>query len=108
MLSIILPDPWRLGEGGDFMYQYRFADNLCRLCKEQNISVDELAGKIEKSPRQVNRYRNGQCENLSLETMAKIASVLNVSIIELLFKASWDNFLSLPVKTCSHMVIPYG
>lgn len=65
------------------MYQYIFADNLCRLCKEKHISVEELADAIGKSSRQVNRYRNGQCENLSLRTIAKIAEVLNVSIAEL-------------------------
>ena len=84
MIFGIILDPWKLGEGGVIMYQYKFADNLCRLCKEQHISVNELADKIQKSPRQVNRYRNGQCENLSLETLGKIASVLNVSITELL------------------------
>ena len=65
------------------MYQYIFAENLCRLCKERQISVDELADKIEKSPRQINRYRNGRCEYISLCTLAKIAAVLNVSITEL-------------------------
>ena len=65
------------------MYQYHFADNLCRLCKEKHISVEELADAIEKSPRQVSRYRNGQCENLSLRNIAKIAKVLDVSISEL-------------------------
>ena len=59
------------------MYQYLFADNLCKLCKEKHISVNELADAIEKSPRQVSRYRNGQCENLSLRTIAKIAKVWN-------------------------------
>ena len=66
------------------MYQYIFADNLCRLCKEKHISINELAVRIEKSPRQINRYRNGQCENLSLSTLAKISDVLNVSISDLL------------------------
>ena len=83
LLIRTIPEPWRLGEGGVFMYQYLFADNLCRLCKEKHISVNELADAIEKSPRQVNRYRNGQCENLSLCTIAKIAKVLDVSIAEL-------------------------
>lgn len=66
------------------MYQYIFADNLCRLCREQHISVTKLADAIGKSPRQVNRYRNGQCENISLGTVEKIASVLHVSLSELL------------------------
>lgn len=62
------------------------SDNLCRLCKEKHISVNELADAIEKSLRQVNRYRNGQCENLSLSTIAKIAKVLDVSIAELFYE----------------------
>lgn len=66
------------------MYQYIFADNLCRLCKEQHVSVNELADAIGKSPRQVNRYRNGQCKNISLGTLIKIAEALNVNLAELL------------------------
>ncbi len=69
------------------MYQYIFADNLCRICKEQGISASALAERIGKSLRQVNRYRNGQCENLSLVTLATIAKVLNVSIADLLSKS---------------------
>lgn len=66
------------------MYQYIFADNLCRICQERKISVDELAEKIEKSPRQISRYRNGQCENLSLCTLDKISKALHISITDLL------------------------
>ena len=66
------------------MYQYIIADNLCRLCREQHISVNQLAEAIDKSPRQVNRYRNGQCENISLSTLLKISKVLHVSLFELL------------------------
>ena len=66
------------------MYQFKLADNLCKFCSERKISVNELADAIGKSPRQVNRYRNGQCENISLCTLAKIASVLNISIADLL------------------------
>lgn len=66
------------------MYRYVFADNLCRICKEQQISVDFLAESIGKSTRQINRYRNGQCENISLDTLSKIAHALNISIAELL------------------------
>ena len=78
-------EPWQLGEGGGMMYQYHysFADNLCRLCKERNISAEKLADAIGKSPRQVNRYRNGQCENISLNTISRIADALDVSILEL-------------------------
>ena len=60
-------------------YMAAFADNLCRLCKERKISVEALAEAIEKSPRQVNRYRNGQCANISLATLSKIACALEVN-----------------------------
>ncbi len=80
-------DPRKPGEGGERMYQYIFADNLCRLCKERQISASALAEEIGKSLRQVSRYRNGQCKNLTLATLAKIARVLNVSIAELLSEA---------------------
>ena len=66
------------------MYEYIFADNLCRLCNEKHISVNELADKIGKSPRQINRYRNGQCKNISVKTLSEIAGILNVSIHDLL------------------------
>ena len=65
------------------MCQYIFANNLCRLCKEKQISVEQLAEAIDKSPRQINRYRNGQCKTISLSTLEKIATVLQVNIAEL-------------------------
>lgn len=66
------------------MYQYQFANNLCELCNKRNISVDKLAELIGKSSRQVSRYRNGQCQNITLSTLEKIADVLEVHIAELL------------------------
>lgn len=66
------------------MDMQKIAENICRLCKEQHISVDVLAERIDKSPRQVNRYRNGQCKNISLKTLASIADALNTSITVLL------------------------
>ena len=65
------------------MDQFIFADNLCRLCRQQKISVEKLAEAIEKSPRQINRYRNGQCKNISLATLSKIAAVLDVDLADL-------------------------
>ena len=55
------------------MYQYIFANNLCRICRDRNISIEALAEAIDKSPRQVSRYRSGQCENISLKTMESAA-----------------------------------
>ena len=66
------------------MYQYHFANNLCKLCDKRHISIDELAERIGKSSRQISRYRNGQCQNITLATLEKIADALEVSLIELL------------------------
>ena len=66
------------------MYQYQFANNLCELCAKHHISIDELAERIGKSSRQISRYRNGQCKNITLSTLGKIADVLEVHITELL------------------------
>jgi len=70
------------------MDQFIFADNLCRLCRQKKISVEKLAEAIEKSPRQINRYRNGQCKNISLATLSKIAAVLDVDLADLFTAAS--------------------
>lgn len=65
------------------MYRYILADNLCKYCKIHQLNVYQLADAIGKSPRQVNRYRNGQCD-ISLNTLERIADVFQVSIIDLL------------------------
>lgn len=66
------------------MYQYHVANNLCRLCTKHKISIEELAERIGKSPRQISRYRSGQCQNITLATLEKIADVFHVSAAELL------------------------
>lgn len=65
------------------MYQYKFANNLCRLCNTHNITIDELAEYIGKSSRQISRYRSGQCPNITLSTLEKIADVFQIHISEL-------------------------
>ena len=79
-----LPEPCELGEGGVFMNQYEFSDRLYQLCKEKHITTTQLAEAIGRSPRQVNRYRNGQCKNISLEVLTSIADALNISLSDLL------------------------
>ena len=66
------------------MYQYIFANHLCELCDKRQITIDELAEIIGKSSRQVSRYRNGQCQNITLSTLEKIADVLEVPLLDLL------------------------
>lgn len=77
-------ESWKLGEGGEQMDKHNIADNICRLCREKNVSVEALAESIGKSPRQVNRYRNGQCENIPIETLSAIADTLDTTIADLL------------------------
>ena len=66
------------------MDRFRIADNICRLCQEQNVSIEALAEAIGKSPRQVSRYRSGQCKMIPFETLSAIAEILNTSIYFLL------------------------
>ena len=66
------------------MDRFRIADNICRLCQEQNMSIEALAEAIGKSPRQVSRYRSGQCKMIPFETLSAIAETLNTSISFLL------------------------
>lgn len=66
------------------MYQYKLANNLCRLCDEKNISTEKLAELIGKSSRQVSRYRNGGSANITLSTLEDISDVLGVHLFELL------------------------
>lgn len=55
--------------------------------KENNINQKQLAEMIEVSPQYVNKILKGN-ENLSLETIAKIESALNINLIEI---SSFDN-----------------
>lgn len=65
-------------------YLYILSTNLCRICDEKNVSIFQLAEAIDKSPRQISRYRNGQCSNISLSTLVKISKYLDISLVELL------------------------
>lgn len=65
------------------MNNYVIADNICKFCQQKQITVEQLAEAIGKSPRQVNRYRNAQCKNISFSTLSKIADALKISVTEL-------------------------
>lgn len=65
------------------MDSFTIADNICRIQKEKGISNEILAELIGKSPRQVNRYRNGS--DMPVSVLLQISDALNVSI-ELLTK----------------------
>lgn len=66
------------------MDRYTIARNICRLCEEQQICVEQLAEMIGKSTRQINRYRNGQCKTIPLDVLNALADALHTTIPELL------------------------
>lgn len=66
------------------MDRYTIARNICRLCEEQQICVEQLAEMIGKSTRQMNRYRNGQCKTIPLDVLNTLADALHTTIPELL------------------------
>lgn len=63
---------------------YKIADNIAKYQKLRHMSNEKLAEAIQKSPRQISRIRNGQCKNLSVETLEKIALALDVEAQQLL------------------------
>jgi len=60
------------------MLKYIFAERLSSLCKERKVSVEKLAEVIGKSPRTINRYRNGQCENIPFPVLENICLYFHV------------------------------
>lgn len=66
------------------MNSQTLGQNLCRLCEEQHITIDALAELIEKSPRQVARYRSGQCKTIPFDVLNDIAHALNTTVSVLL------------------------
>ena len=66
------------------MDNYVIADNICKFCQQKQITVEQLAEAIGKSTRQVNRYRNAQCKNISVSTLSEIAKTLQISLAELI------------------------
>lgn len=60
-----------------------FSKNLKRLMKEENITQEELARKVDISRTMISRYIVGQCLP-SFLTVVKITDVLCCSIDELI------------------------
>ena len=54
-----------------------FGDNLAEEQKKRKLSNKDLARMIGVSVRQINRYRNYQCD-ISLSTVERIAKALGV------------------------------
>ena len=56
--------------------------------KELNMSVDELAQKLNKNRTTVYRYEKGDIENLPMDILGPLAEVLNTTPAYLM---GWDN-----------------
>ena len=61
-------------------------NNLERLQRERNLSNKTLAKRVDVSVRQLSRYKNMQCNNITLSKLEELASALDVDIVELITK----------------------
>ena len=61
-------------------------NNLERLQRERNLSNKTLAKRVCVSVRQLSRYKNMQCKNITLSKLEELASALDVDIVELITK----------------------
>lgn len=71
----------RAKEEGWLRYSRRIAIKIAMAMKQQNISRQELAERMGCSPQYISRLLKGE-ENLSLETICKLESALNVPILQ--------------------------
>lgn len=65
---------------------------------ELNLSVDELAIRLNKNRTTVYRYEKGDIENLPLDTLKPLAEILETTPAYLM---GWTDENSLPVKDSS-------
>lgn len=61
-------------------------ENIVRLRNKKGISQEKLAARINKSKQSIYLLENGKIQNPGIETLQKIADVLEVPITELLKK----------------------
>ncbi len=66
---------------GWLRYSRRIAIKVALAMKQQNLSRQDVAERIGCSPQYVSRLLKGE-ENLSLETICKLESALNVAILQ--------------------------
>ncbi|MFW5700131.1 MAG: helix-turn-helix transcriptional regulator [Cyclobacteriaceae bacterium] len=61
----------------------KIAVKVARILREKNMTQKSLAELMEVSPQQVNKILKGR-ENLTLETISKIESILGVELVSIL------------------------
>jgi ribosome-binding protein aMBF1 (putative translation factor) len=83
------PSKWREEEekrrraktDGWLQYSRRIAIKIAMAMKQQNLSRQDVAERMDCSPQYVSRLLKGE-ENLSLETIYKLENALNVCILQ--------------------------
>ena len=73
---------WREENASWLKHSIKIAIKILKIIKEKNISQKQLAELLKVSPQQVSKLVKGR-ENFTLETIAKIEDVLDVSLIEI-------------------------
>ncbi|EAT59327.1 MULTISPECIES: helix-turn-helix domain-containing protein [Chlorobium] len=73
---------WRVENRAWLKHSQAIALRILRTLRAKNISQKELAEKIGVSPQQVNKIVKGR-ENLTLETIAKLETALDVVLLTL-------------------------
>ena len=71
----------RAKENGWLQYSRRIAIKLAMAMKQQNLTRQDVAARMNCSPQYISRLLKGE-ENLSLETIFKLESALNISILQ--------------------------
>ena len=64
----------------------KISENIARIRRKRGISQETLAKKVDKSKQSIYLLENGEIQRPNVETIQKIAEVLEVSITELLKK----------------------
>lgn len=64
---------------------HNFPENLKYYRKENKISQEELAAKLNLTHQAVSHYENGK-RACTVDLLVKISEILNVSVEDLLFK----------------------
>lgn len=62
-------------------YSRKIAIKIALAMKQQNLSRQDVAERMECSPQYVSRLLKGE-ENLSLETICKLENALNIAILQ--------------------------
>lgn len=73
-------------------YMSKFSENLKSFREKNNLTQKELADKLNVNRVSYARWENGSREP-NMETIKKIATTLKISVNDLLYEASWNDYI---------------